>query len=218
MIQILGFKRVVTLAILVAANLVLAGMLYYVVLPQKNRTDNELRAVRAAVDGRRAEVTRLQTEFEQIQEQKSLFGQLEKSGFFGTQDRLGARKTIESIQSTSRVLGARYSIEAATVIEDPIVAEAQHVILNTPVKVAVDALDDVDFYSFMYWIENAFPGQASIKKFSLERKLDVEEATLRQIGNGTPAILVSGNVEFTWSTMVPKSQVPQQLGQPAIPQ
>jgi hypothetical protein len=212
MIQVLGVKRVIVLAVLVAVNAVLAGVLYYIILPQKETTERQLRSTRAAVESRRSEVSRLQTEFEQIQEQKAQFAKLEAAGFFTAQDRLDARKTMEMIQTTSRVLAARYSIEAAQIEEAPMAAEANHVLLKTPVRVTIDALDDVDFYSFMYWIENAFPGQAAIRNFKLERKIDVGEAALRQIGSGTPTVLVSGDLDFMWTTMVPKDRIPQQLG------
>jgi hypothetical protein len=217
MIKILGAKRVIILAVLVALNAVLGGFLYYMIIPQKETTERQLRSTRAAVETRRTEVSRLQSEFEQIQEQKSQFGHLEKSGFFSNQDRLGARKTMEMIQSTSRVLAARYQIDAAQVTEDPLATETNHVLLKTPVRVSVDALDDVDFYSFMYWIENAFPGQASIKNFSMQRKIDVNEDTLRLIGSGTPTNLVGGEVSFIWTTMVTRDQISQQLGLPSVP-
>ncbi len=218
MIQILGFKRVLTLAVLVAACAVLAGALYYVVIPQKTKTENELRATRAAVNARRNEVATLKTEYEQIQEQKAQFGNLQQSGFFGTQDRVEARRLIEQIQSSSDVLSARYDIKAVEVQENPLAALSDHVVLHSPMSVSLDALDDVDVYSFMYWVENAFPGHAGVTGFTIERKLDVDEVTLKQIGNGVPVVLVSASVDFSWDTMVPRAQVPQQLGQPAIPQ
>jgi hypothetical protein len=83
--------------------------------------------------------------------------------------------------------------------------------------VTIDALDDIDVYSFIYWMENAFPGHAAVTSLTLERKIDIDEVTLRQIGNGVPTVLVSANVAFDWSTMVPRANLPQQLGQPGTP-
>lgn len=70
MIQILGFKRVLTLAVLAAVCAVLAGALYYVVIPQKTKAENELRVTRAAVGTRRNEVATLKTEYEQFRSRK----------------------------------------------------------------------------------------------------------------------------------------------------
>ena len=218
MIQVLGFKRVITLAVLLLANVVLAGLVYYVLIPQKEKVRAELSNIEGVISSRRSEIETMKTEYELIQEQKSLFGNLEKSKFFSVQDRVEARKMMEAIQSTSRVLSTKYSIGAATVIENPTAAVSDHVILHSPITVSVDALDDVDVYSFIYWMENAFPGHAGVSGLTIERKLDIDEAALRQIGNGVPTVLISAQIDFDWDTMVPRAQIPQQLGQPANPQ
>lgn len=218
MIQILGFRRVITLAILIAVNLALAGALYSLILPQKDKVERELRTTRSAVNARRTEVATLKNEYEQIQEQKNLFENLQNAGFFTTQDRINARKTIEQIQRESKVLAARYDIQAIQVQENPAAATADHVLLHSPMKFSLDALDDIDVYSFMYWAQNAFPGQVGIDSVTIERKLDVDEITLKQIGTGRPVVLVSATVDFSWNTMVPRTQLPEQLNQPGIPQ
>ncbi len=219
MIQILGAKRVLTLAVLAAANILLAVLLYYVFIPQAAKTEKDLRAVKSAVVARRNEIQTMQTEYQQIQEQKNLFGDLEKTRFFSAQDRVEARRMIETIQATSKVLSAKYQIGAADVRENEKASSAGHVILHSPIKVNIDALDDIDIYNFIYWMENAFPGHAAVTGLTLERKLDIDEVTLRQIGNGVPTVLVSANVDFDWSTMVPRANLPQQLGQqPGMPQ
>ena len=219
MIQILGAKRVLTLAILVLANVILAAALYFVFIPQKIKTEQDLRVTKAAVASRRNEIQTMQTEYQQIEEQKSLFGDLEKAQFFSTQDRVEARRMIETIQGTSKVLSAKYAIGAAEVLENEQASAAGHVILHSPLNVKIDALDDIDIYSFIYWMENAFPGHAAVTGLTLERKLDIDEVTLRQIGNSVPTVLVNASIDFDWSTMVPRANLPQQLGpQPGLPQ
>lgn len=217
MIQVLGVKRVLTLAVLAAANIALGVMVYYVVIPGKTKTETELATVRSQISSRRTEVSTLQTQYQEIQEQKTLFGDLDKSGFFGSQDRLQARKTIEAIQAASHVLSAKYNINAVEVKQNPVAAESDHVLLQSPVSVKIDALDDMDIYSFIYWIENAFPGNSLITGLTIERKMDIDENVLKQIGNGLPAVLVSADLAFAWNTFVPRTQLPQQLGQPPAP-
>lgn len=218
MIQILGIKRVLTLAMLIAVNLVLAGFLYGVVVPGEATTQNDLRRTRGAVESRRTEIQRLKTEYQEVQEQKTQFGDLEHAGFFGMQDRVQARKTMEAIQEKSRVLSARYNINAVAVKENPLAAESDHVLLQSPVSVSIDALDDIDLYSFMYLIENSFPGNAIITDITIDRKADIDENALKAIGNGIPTVLVSANVNFSWNTFVARSDLPPQLVNPATPQ
>ena len=218
MIKVLGIKRVLTLVALFGVNVALAAMLYLVVLPGKAGTEQELNSTRAAVQSRRTEVARLQTEYQQIQQEKNLFGDLENSGFFGSQDRLEARKTMESIQTASHVLSAKYNINAVMSKENAAAAISDHVILQSPVSVQIDALDDVDVYSFLYWIENGFPGQALITDITLERKQDIDENVLKQIGNGTPAVLMTASINFAWNTFVPRDKSPVPSGQAPVPQ
>ena len=215
MIEVLGFKRVMTIVALGFMAGGLAAALYLLVIPQKQKTERELRTIRSAVASRNIEIEKLKVEYQQIQEQKTLFETLQRAGYFGTQDRLRARKVIESIQAESKVLSAKYTIAAAEVKNDPSMAEVNHVVLRSPVDVTVDALDDMDIYKFMYWIENGFPGHAGITEFTLERRMDIDEALLRQVGNGVPTVLVNGKIKFAWNTMVPKDQVPQQIIQPS---
>lgn len=217
MIKILGIKRVLTLVVLFGVNVALATLLYLIILPSQDRTNNELRTVTAAVSGKRAEVSRMQTEYQQIQQEKNLFGDLENSGFFTNQDRLQARKIIESIQGTSHVLSAKYNINAISVKENSAAAESDHVVLQSPVSIKIDALDDVDVYKFLYWIENGFPGNALITDITLERKIDIDENVLKQIGNGLPAVLMTADINFAWNTFVPRDQAPVPSGQPLTP-
>jgi hypothetical protein len=217
MIKVLGIKRVLTLTILFGVNVALAAMLYLIVLPSKDSTERELATTRSTVQGKRAEVTRMQTEYQQIQEEKNLFGDLENSGFFGTQDRLGARKTMESIQATSHILSAKYNINAVVAKENSAAAMSDHIILQSPVTVQLDALDDVDVYKFLYWIENGFPGQALITDITLERKQDIDESVLKQIGNGTPSVLMTASVNFAWNTFVSRDKSPVPSGQASAP-
>lgn len=207
MIQVIGFKRALALFVLIAVNAVLAASVYMYFIPQNEKLDRDLRMTKAQISEKRSEADRLRVEYQQIQDRKAQFETLTQSGFFSSQSRVVARKRIESIQKATNILTARYNIKSAEVEKNPEVENAGHVILDSAIDVSLDAMDDVDFFNFIYWIENAFPGHVSMKEVSLRRVLDINEATLRQIGIGTPTVLISGRIGFDWRTMVPKDQV-----------
>ncbi len=208
MIQILGIKRVLGIMLLLALNGALAAGIYFYYMPQNVKLTRDLRTVRAQVSDKQVQTERLRTEFQQIQEQKARFEVLTAAGFFSDQSRVVARQRIEAIKDFTHVLKARYDIQAAQIETGQQADEAGYVILNSPVTIDVDALDDVDFYNFVYWIENAFPGHVSVTSFKVQRLMDVNDATLRQIGNGVPAVLIKGTVTFNWRTMIPKPATP----------
>lgn len=207
MIQILGIKRILTLLILAGINAALAAGVYLFFIPHNQQLGAELTNLTSQVSAKRADTERLQSEYQVIQEQKVYFSGLEAAGFFSDQNRAVARQRVNDIQRFTNVLSAKYNITSAQVEKTALADEAGYVVLNSPVTVDVEALDDVDFYTFVYWLENAFPGHVSVKTLKAERSLDVNEATLRSVGNGTPAALIKGSVSFDWRTMIPADKV-----------
>lgn len=206
MIGILGIRRVVALSVLLTISIVMGLLLYFYILPENAKVERDLRVVRASVASARAELEKLQNDMAFFQEQKGLYDNLEQIGFFSRQDRFDARRRIEAIQNESNILHMHYNIKPAVVEENKEAAKADYVVLKTPATVDVDAMDDLDFYSFMYWIDNAFTGQVSITGFDMERVLDVNDRTLRRIGSGNPTTLLKGSLSFEWRTLIPRTE------------
>lgn len=207
MVQVLGIKRILFIIILVAANVALVASTYLYAIPESDDLERDLRSTRSQISGKRAEIDRLRSEFDLIQEQKERFEDLQSAGFMSDQNRLVARRRIMSVQKYTKILRAGYDISSADISNHKATDEVGYIVLETPIKIDVDAMDDVDFYSFIYWMENTFPGHMALTNFRLERDLDVNEATLRRIGSGEATVLVSGVLNFVWRTMVPKSGV-----------
>lgn len=205
MIKILGIKRVAAIAVLSAIGLFMVAILFGLVLPELQKTERDLRVVRASVANGRAELDQLKNDFDFFKEQRYLFEDLQQVGFFGAQDRYEAKKRIEAIQDQANILHMHYNISPAVVEENKNAAKADYVVLKTAATVDVEAMDDLDFYSFMYWIDNAFTGQVSITGFDMERVLDVNSKTLRHIGSGAATTLLKGSLSFEWRTLIPRA-------------
>lgn len=206
MIGVLGVKRVAALSVLLVLSALMAVLLYFYIIPENAKAERDLRVVRASVSSTRAELAKLQQDIEFFEEQKSLYDNLDQLGFFSEQDRFLARRRIEAIQNESNILHMHYDISPAMIEENEEAAKADYVVLKTPATVDVDAMDDLDFYSFIYWIDNAFTGQVSITGFDMERVLDVNDRTLRRIGGGSPTTLLKGSLSFEWRTLIPRTE------------
>jgi hypothetical protein len=204
MIKVLGIKRIVGILSLLLLSGVVGALLFMYILPEREKLDRDLRILSASIASGRAEIDQLKQDIAFFEEQKYLFGNLVSLGFFTEQDRFYAQKRIEAIQDKSNILQMYYNFTPARVEENIHAAEANHVVLTTTVDVNVEAIDDLDFYRFMYWVNNAFSGQTSINSFNLERVADVDDYTLRQIGSGTPVTLLKGNITFDWRTLIPR--------------
>jgi len=212
MFKTLGFKRIVLLLALATADVAMGSAVYLYYMPQSLKLEREFRSVRQQAIAKRDDAGRLRMEYEQIQEQKDHFQALEATGFFSDQSRVVARERIEAAQRYTNVLTARYNMQAAKLEKRAEAENSGRVVVNTPVSIDIEALDDMDFYNFIFWVENAFPGHVSLQNIKIERAADVNEATLRQIGNGTAATLVKGKLDFSWRTMMPVSLVGQPGG------
>ena len=202
MIGVLGTKRLIATGVLLAFNVLLAAAIYGYVTPENEKLERDVRGLRSQVSAKRADSDKLRMEYHQIQEQKSYFENLGAAGFFSDQNRVLARNKIESVQRYAGVLSARYNISAATVENNDLAAETGHALVSSPVSLNLEAMDDVDVFNFIFWLENAFPGQVSINNVRIERVLDIDDVTLRQIGSGVETTLIKGTIGFNWYTMM----------------
>lgn len=207
MIGVLGTRRLIAVGALVAFNALLAAATYGYLMPQNEKLEREVMGLRSQVSAKRADTDRLRMEFEQIQEQKNYFGNLGEAGFFGNQNRVLARNRIEAVQRYTGVLSARYNISAAAVKKNDLAAGTGHALVGSPVILNLEAIDDVDIYSFVFWLENAFPGQVSINNLRVERTLDISDVTLRQIGSGIETTMIKSTIGFDWNTMMPEKDL-----------
>ena len=205
--QILGTRRVILLTVLIVANAVLAGGLYLYLMPRAETLQAQLQQLSGQVASKRSAAQTLGSEYGAIQDQKMFFGQLKDAGFFADQNRTMIRGRIGDIQKFSNVLSAKYSVAAATVEHTQAADDAGYVLLDSPITVEVDALDDTDFYTFVYCLENAFPGHVTVDSLTVSRIQELTEPVLKQIGGGVSVPVVRGIVTVSWRTMVPATQV-----------
>jgi hypothetical protein len=102
---------------------------------------------------------------------------------------------------------AEYSIDPAKVIRDQKAKKAGHVILSSPVSIDMEALDDIDIYTFIDLMQKDFPGNIDIRKITLERKHDIKTELLQNIASGEPKVLMEAKMEFQWRSMIPESNL-----------
>ncbi len=207
MIRILGARRILTILILIGVNVVLAATVYLYLMPEGMKKERELKTLRGQTSTVQNDITRMQIEFNQLSVQQAQFDQLRKRGFFGKQGRREAEIVFEKIQKQAGVVSAIANIQGGTV-EDNVEAEkAEHKILVSPVKIRLEAMDDVDVYRYLYLVDRFFPGHMAIQRISLERKAEISGDILRSIAGGANPQLVSADIDVLWRTMIPSKDV-----------
>ncbi|GJL84510.1 MAG: hypothetical protein DHS20C02_02850 [Micavibrio sp.] len=207
MIRVLGAKRVLLLVVLMAVNILFAFAVYGYMMPEKIKTERNLRSLRGQISTVQQDINHLQIEFEQLEEQQAKYQQLEKDGFFRAQGRREAQDLFERIQDSSKVISAVASIRAGE-IEDHVEAQkAAHKLLVSPVDLKIEALSDVAVFRYLYLLEKSFPGHIAVNKIDLKRTQNLNAAVLRSITTGSNLSLVEADISLLWRTMIPEANV-----------
>ena len=212
MIKVLGFKRIVILLSLLGLNAFLGFLAYMHFIPQQDMKERELRGVRGEVSTLRADIEGLMVEFEQLDEQREEFEELKKDGFFDGQSRRKAELIFKKIQERSGVISAVASIDSGEFEDNEEAKKANHKILKSPMKVNIEAVNDLDVFRYIYLVDEFFPGHVTIDKINLKRQSDVSGTVLRGIASGKNPPLVTADLEMSWRTMIPDTES-QQGGQ-----
>ena len=208
MMETIGTRRVLTLAILLGINLLIAAAIYLWISPQSDYYTAKAIDLKHKVSAARAHTAEMTTQLETVQKQKEGYQQLQGAGFFAAQDRGDARDRILAAQKFSRVLTASYDIKPAeTDGASEKLKLAGQAVLSTPVEITVEAVDDIDLYNFVSLIKNGLPGYVAINSMEISRVHDLDEGALRDIANGAPPALINGKISYTWKTVTDATDI-----------
>lgn len=212
MISKIGYKRALTIVVLAAVMAILGASSYLLFRPQTQQIETELQTAKSDAQQRQTEVDKMQTDFNLYEQEKDLYERLSKTGFFGTQNRVTAREKFNTIQKLSKVISVQYDIKPAKIDETRVPPESDFVVIESPITVSLDAVDDLDIYRFVYYLNYAFAGHITINSMELRRDKKVDLEALKQIGTGNPQPLVSAVLDLSWRTMAKKDTIsPQDL-------
>lgn len=219
MIQSIGFKRLATLAVLFGAALALGFLNFYWLQPESLTAKTKLASLTSENSALSGEIEIMQSSMERFVGQKALFEKITNKGIFNEQSRVLARERFTVMQKLSRLLAAKYEIRPATLVPAGLSVEGgesdTYGILRSPISITLSALDDLDIYRFVYYLNYSFPGHITIKNLYIERNKSVSPRTLKMIGGGDPPELVAAKMDVDWSTIVNTASVPVPAG-PAV--
>ena len=110
MINIIGFKRVIFIAALIAVNAVLGFALYNYLMPQTEKLEREVRTVNSKIATATSDIERMQIEFDQLGQQQNFFNALKEDRFFSTQSRRYAEEVFVQAEQDSGVISATVKV------------------------------------------------------------------------------------------------------------
>ncbi len=204
MIEKIGVKRVLILVVLIAVLAILFVSTEYVFKPQAEGTQTQLNTVMNEKSQLQREIEKMQADFLLFEKQKGYFEAISKMGFFNDQDRVLARERFDTMQKLSKIISARYEIKAANLLVDESPPETGFVVMESPITVNLSAVDDIDIYRFIYYLNYSFPGHITINSINMTREAEITPEILKQIGTGNPPEIISAKLELDWRTMARK--------------
>lgn len=207
MIRVLGTKRIIVLFTLIAINCALAAFVFMYAQPELKTSERTLRSLKSKESQTRSDITNLQMEFDQLEDQQAEFDTLKNDGFFSNQSRRDAQEIFLKAEKESGVLEATVSVKPGEVVEDEDAKKAEYVILESEVNVVLKGIDDRDVYVYLDNLQDNFQGHLSVEKVTMRRLANVSETILRAIAGGQKPPLVEARISLLWRTMVKRSDV-----------
>jgi len=202
MIQVLGANRVILLVVLFLLLGATGGGLYGYLIPVNDKTERKLNGVNSQITSKKDEIRQLQQQIDQLHLLRADFEVLGNLGFFDIQDREQTKKRLDLVTELSKVSLARYNVGKGIVEINENADKTGYVVLKSAININVQALDDLDIYKFIYWVENGFPGHVSLSSLDMRRVNEVTPVNLKKIGRGGPLALMDSTLNFVWRTMV----------------
>ncbi|MFN3700337.1 MAG: hypothetical protein ACK4VI_02310 [Alphaproteobacteria bacterium] len=201
-LNVLGFKRLAIISFLVAVNIVSAASIYLYLEPEIERLTRAERSERSKENELKNNIDALLKEFDAFDGQKNLYEQLSRRGFFSNQNRQDARGVFQEAKEISGVSDAVVNVRPGVVSENQIAAKAGQVLLESQIVLQIKAVDDVDIYAYLAYLDRYFPGHLTIQGMFLRRNSNISDTILRAIAGGANPDLVHADINLIWRTMV----------------
>lgn len=222
MIKSIGTKRFLIVFVVGLLLAITAAANYYYLDPEVTKSKRALGVSLEEVTKIQTEINAMQQDFAFFEQEKVAFQRIVALGFFDPQDRVIAREKIDTVQKLSKIISAKYQIQAAQTheiaVENDTSGQAQYGVLQSgaqvpqggytmirsPMTFDIAAMDDLDVYRFIYYMNYAFPGHITINKLTISRKEAVNTENLKLIGLGTPPTLIQASLDVTWQSLMKK--------------
>ena len=204
MLKILGRSRVILLTVLVLLTAIFGGLWLQVLAPARENVERNLSTANSALEAKREDIRKLKKEYILLQNQISSYEKVKQLGFFNDQNRVLAQETLDDFRATSGVLKANYNVMAGEEVTDERATAINYMVIKSPVDIAIESIDDGDFYNFLKLVLEQFPGRSNLEKLTIEKKDALTQDVLKDIGSGEPVPLIRGVIKYNWFSMSKK--------------
>lgn len=204
MIKLIGIKRALILAVLLAANVAVAGILFLAILPMNSRANAELAAVEGEIATLQKKINDVKKEIQDFQRNLPRYEQLQAAGFFGNQDRFQLERDLNTVQERAGIQGFRYTVSEVQTLENASAKKSKSRVIKSQIKIENPfTMTDIEFYRLVYAMMSDFPSHVRLQSFNIQRKADLDNDTLAKVRKQELRSLIAADASFEWMTIVP---------------
>jgi len=215
--KLIGIKRLIILAVLIALNTLIAAAYFLWILPMRGEAQTKLSATKGEISKLQGKIQNTKLELEEYQANLPKYKELEAKGFMSSQDRFQITRDLEKIRERAQLAGFGFNIADLQTVGSAAAQEANMKVVNSTISVEnIGTLLDINFYDFIDLMLREFPAHVRVQSFEIGRKIPLNGAALNRIAVEKESVpLVSGKAVFNWVTYVPLSPAEMKQNTPS---
>ena len=205
--KLIGVKRALILAILLAINLAIAAVYFLQIGPMKEEAQMRLAGVNGEISTQSQKISNIRADLAKFRETLPLYQELERRGFALNQDRFRMSRDLDDVRNRAKLAGFSFVINDIKKIANTEADAAQMQLIDSRIKIDnVVSLIDPPLYEFIDLMQSQFPAHVRVQSFEITRKDPLDAVALGKITRRESVNLISAKVTFDWLTVVAKEE------------
>ena len=205
--KLIGIKRALILAILLAINLAVAGLYFLVIEPMRNNAAVQLSGIEAEIGGLQSKIQNVKRELDDFKQNLPKYEELKKVGFFNGQDRFDLVRHLDKVREDAQMVGFPFAVTEVKEIPNKDAAASQSRLVFSRIDLKdLPTLVDNDFFSFVDTMMTSFPAHVRLNSFSITRVPNMDARFLTALRKREKNSAVIASASFDWMTIVPASK------------
>jgi len=203
-IKLIGIKRALILAVLLAANVAVAGIFFLAIMPMNSRASVELATVEGEIASLQKKINDVKKEIQDFKRNLPRYEQLKTAGFFSAQDRFQLERDLNTVQERAGIQGFRYTVSEVQTLENAAAKKSKSRVIKSQINIENPfTMTDTEFYRLVYAMMRDFPSHVRLQSFSIRRTTDLDNETLAKLRTQELRSLIAASAVFEWMTIVP---------------
>ncbi len=206
MIKLVGLRRIIILACIIAMNLVAAGIYFFAVGPMLSEAQSQTQSTQGEISSLNARIAGAKRDAAFMKENMPEYERMQQDGFFLTHNRFMLENEINKLREAAGISSFSYDVAAATKVENRDAESIHYQLLGSRISVSRIASPlDANIYILAQSIHKVFPIDTRLQEMKIQRVKQVDPQSLKLLSDGKQVNFVNAAVAFEWITLVPNA-------------